>query len=345
MTTAMPTITDVYRARRRISPLIAPTPLRPAFTLARKLGQDVYLKFETMLPTRAFKLRGALNCLIANRERSQVDGVITASTGNHGRAVAYAARHFQLPATVCLSELVPTNKRAALEALGATLDVGGKSQDEAMARCLDRARSDDLLYVSPFDDPLIIAGQGTIAVEILETLPDVVTLVVPLSGGGLVAGIAMVAKAMNPGVRIVAVSSERGPAMLASLLAGKPVEVPEEPSIADSLGGGIGLDNRWTLELIRRYVDEVRTVSDEQCAAAIRYGFETEGLVLEGAAAAGIATLLDAEQPALEGPVVAFVTGDNVDVQTFLSITAGDWRPTPRPSAVRSYPKRTVLHD
>ncbi|MGE0719370.1 MAG: pyridoxal-phosphate dependent enzyme [Alphaproteobacteria bacterium] len=317
------TLDDVTAARGRLAGIAVRTPLKPVAALARHLGGPVHLKIETMQPTGAFKVRGAANHLLQLDAEARRRGVVTVSTGNHGRAVAYVARGLGIRCVVCLSALVPADKVAAIAALGAEMDVGGADQDAAMARAETRAAAEGLVMVSPFDDPAIIAGQGTIAPEILEDVPDTGTIVVPLSGGGLVAGIAVAAKAMRPGIRIVAVGSERSPAMLRSLEAGRPIIVPEHPSLADSLGGGIGLANRWSFPLVRDLVDDIRLVGEDAIADAMRFAFRECRLVLEGAAAAPIAALLAAAPGEFPMPVVAVATGDNVDPDLLLRVLTG----------------------
>ncbi len=298
------------------------------------------LKLEMLQPSGAFKLRGAANAVLARMEEGPCEGFVTASTGNHGRALAYAARAVGKRAVVCLSDLVPQNKCDTLERIGAELDIGGASQDVATVRAMERAQDEGLFYVSPYDDSYVIAGQGTAALEIMLERPDVETIVVPLSGGGLAAGTALAAKTIKPSISIIAVSSDRGPAMLASLMAGEPVEIEEEPSLADSLGGGIGLNNRWSFDLVRQYVDEVRIFSDEEIAEAMRYLYESEKLMAEGGAAIGICAFqaADAEMP--DGPVVMLLTGNAVDPAQFRAIIAGEWEPTARPASRATFPRR-----
>ena len=311
---------DVEAASSRIAGMAVRTPVRRSSALGERLGGAVFLKLETMQPTGAFKVRGAANRLLALTQSERARGVITVSTGNHGRAVAYVARELDLRCVVCLSELVPHNKIKGIEALAAEVEVTGASQDAAFTHARARAAAEGLVLVDPFDDPLVIAGQGTIALEVLSDVPDAGTILMPLSGGGLAAGIATAIKALRAGVQVVAVASDRCPAMLRSLQAGRPVEVTEHSSLADSLGGGIGLDNRFTFAMVGELVDEIQLVSDAEIAAALRFAFCEERLVLEGAAAAPIAALLRAEPGDFPTPIVAVVTGDNVDPQALLQI-------------------------
>ncbi|AOI90818.1 hydroxyectoine utilization dehydratase EutB [Burkholderia pseudomultivorans] len=306
-------LSDVYRARRRLAGHAVATPLVASATLSARIGAPVYLKLETLQPTGSFKLRGATNAL-AELAAQRVTRVVTASTGNHGRAVAHAARALGIEAAVCMSSLVPANKVDAVAALGARVVIAGNSQDAAQLAARRMVRDEGYAYVPPFDDPRIIAGQATIALEILEALPDAGTLVVPLSGGGLFSGVAYAAKAIRPAVATIGVSMARGAAMHASLEAGHPVEVDEQPTLADSLGGGIGLDNRYTFEMTRALADDVVLLDEAAIARGIAHAYRDERLVVEGAGAVGLAALLDQRIARRDGPVVVVVSGANIDM-------------------------------
>ncbi|MGQ7932898.1 hydroxyectoine utilization dehydratase EutB [Paraburkholderia sp. D1E] len=309
-------LADVYRARRRIAGRVCHTPLIESQSLSEKAGTAVFLKLETVQPTGSFKLRGATNALARLAEQG-CRKVVTASTGNHGRAVAHAARALGIDATVCMSALVPANKVQAVRALGAQARIVGKSQDEAEHEALRLVREEGFAYVPPFDDLHVIAGQATIGLEIVEALPDVANIVVPLSGGGLFAGIAIAAKSANRAIGLIGVTMARGAAMHASLAAGQPVLVEEVETLADSLGGGIGLENRYTYALTRDLIDDTVLLSEASIARGIAHAYRHERLVVEGAAAVGIAALLDGVLPAeriKRGPLVLVVTGANIDM-------------------------------
>lgn len=313
-----PSAVDVYRARARLGGRVARTPLLPSARLARQCGaEQVLLKLETAQPSGAFKLRGATNALLTLDAAVRARGVVTASTGNHGRAVAWAARAEGVPCTVCLSRLVPENKAAAVRELGAEVVRIGDDQDAAVAEALRLAAQDGLGYIPPFDHPEVIAGQGTLGLELLEDAPELDTLLIPLSGGGLLAGVALAAKAVNPALRIIGISPERGAAMIASLRAGHPVEIAEEPTLADSLGGGIGLNNRYTFAITQRLIDDVVQVSEEEIAEAMRGLYRHERLVTEGAAAVGAALLARGGVPGGGRRVATVITGNNVDMDQF----------------------------
>jgi threonine dehydratase len=283
----------------------------------------VLLKLETLQPTGAFKIRGAANAIAALAPAQRNLGVICCSTGNHGRAVAFAAKHFGIPATVCLSELVPANKVAAIEDLKARVVRKGASQDEAQHHAERIAAEEGLIEIPPFDHEAVVAGQGTIALEILEQRPDIATIIVPLSGGGLIGGIALAAKAINPRIKIIGVSMDRGAAMHESLKAGRPVEVAEVPSLADSLGGGIGLDNRVTFELCRSFLDDSLLLEETEIYRGMQALFLADRIVVEGGGAVGAAALL-AGKIRGPGPMAVIISGQNVDMRQFLRVAGGE---------------------
>lgn len=313
----------VQAARAAIAGVAVKTPLIASRCLEGAARQPVFLKLETLQPIGAFKLRGAANALSLLGVDERARGVVCCSTGNHGRAVAFAARRLGVRATVCLSHLVPEIKICAIEALGGTVRRVGRSQDEAQVEADRMVREEGLTDIPPFDHPHVIAGQGTIALEILEDRPDIETILVPLSGGGLIGGIALAAKALKPSIRIIGISMARGAAMQASLKAGRPVEVEELPTLADSLGGGIGLENRWTFDLCRSLVDEVVLLEEAEIYRGMRTLLLEERLVAEGAAAVGHAALL-AGKVKLDGPAAIIISGQNAPMEQVLAIGRGE---------------------
>jgi threonine dehydratase len=319
---SLPTLADVYRARAAIGPWVRRTPLVRSDALSRRLGRSVHLKLETLQETGSFKLRGAANRLLALSAAERALGVVAVSTGNHARAVAHAAKALGVPAMLFMSTLVPENKVAAVRALGAEVRIAGDSQDAAEAEAKALAAKAGRQLVPPFDDPWVIAGQGTIGLELLKDLPALDTVLVPLSGGGLIGGIALALKRADPSIRVIGVSMERGAAMHASLRAGRPVEVVEEESLADSLGGGIGLDNRHTFALVRDLVDEVVLVSEDEIAVAIAHCYWLEQQVVEGSGAVGVAALLAGKAPRLGERIALVLSGRNVDMPRFTEIVS-----------------------
>ena len=314
---------DILEARRAIASLVLRTPLIRADVLSDQLGSEVLLKLETLQPIGAFKIRGAANALLKLSAEQRRRGVICASTGNHGRAVAWVARSLGIPATICLSVLVPEERAKAIETLGATVRRAGSNQDEAMEDVARAVTKEGMTEVSPFDDPQVIAGQGTIGLELLEERPDLDAILVPLSGGGLAGGIALAAKTLKPGIRVIGVSMDRGAAMHESIAAQRPITVEEVPSLADSLGGGIGLANRWTFDLCRRLLDETVLVTETEIYRGIRHLLLEERQVAEGGAAVGTAALL-ARKITPSGPTALIISGRNIGREALACIAAGE---------------------
>jgi threonine dehydratase len=321
---------DLYAARQRIAGIVRRTPLVPAEALSPLAGTAVHYKLETLQATGAFKTRGAANKILSLPEEVRARGVTTVSTGNHGRAVAYVARAAGCRAVVCLSELVPENKKAAIRAVGGEVKVHGRSQDEAAEIAFALERDEGMTLINPFDDPAIVAGQGTAGLEIVEDLPRVDTVLVPVSGGGLIGGVAMAIKAANPWARVIGVSMDRGAAMYESQKAGKPILVEEVESLADSLGGGIFLDNKWTFRLVRGLVDDLILVTEEEIARAMAFLLDREHFVVEGGGAVGVAAILAGKVKNLGENCAVLLSGTNVDSKRLRRIAAeqADWLDT-----------------
>lgn len=319
---------DVDAARRRIAGIAVRTPLVPSLPLSERLGVEVYLKLEVVQPTAAFKLRGAASKVMSLSDDERARGVVTASTGNHGRCVAYVARRLGIRAIVCVSSGVPAGKLQALEDVGAVVEIVGDSQNDALERALAIATGEGVTFIHPFDDPDVIAGQATASAEIAEDLPEVKTVLAPLSGGGLLAGVAAGLAQYAPAAEAVGVSMTRVPLMKMSLDAGHPVDAAEEETLADSLRGGIGLDNRYTFPMVRDLVRRVVLVDEEAIWSGMRFLFEKHRLISEGAAAVGVAALLEGLVDPLAGPVVAIVTGANAEPDHIAQLIAGAPPPT-----------------
>ena len=314
-----PTLADIYAAARVIRGVADATPLVPSPYMTRQSGAEFLLKLENMQPIGAFKLRGAYNAVAGVQDAR---GVTCCSTGNHGRGVAFAARERGMRAVICMSELVPQAKVDGIKALGAEVAIKGRSQDDALAESHRLVAEEGLVEISPFDDPLVIAGQGTIGLEILQSRPDVTTLLVPLSGGGLAAGVARAAKSINPGIRVVGITMNRGAAMYESIKAGHPVEVPEVASLADSLGGGIGMENKLSFPMCRDLLDEIVLVTEDEIYRAMQVLYYEDRIVAEGACVVGLAAVLNGKIT-LDGPTATIITGRNLDMPTFTRIVTG----------------------
>ena len=317
------TLDDVRAARDRIAGRIEATPLAVSPSLSERCGASVHLKLEHRQTTGSFKLRGASNAVALLGDDEKRRGVVAASTGNHGRALAHAAKLEGIRATVCMSRLVPENKVAEIRRLGADVRIVGDSQDDAQVEVDRLVAGEGMTMVPPFDHAAVIAGQGTLGLEIVEALPDIDTVLVPLSGGGLAAGVATAVKGVRPAARVIGVSMARGAAMKAALDAGRPVPVREEPSLADSLGGGIGLDNRFTFAMCRDLLDGVILLSEDEIAAGIVHAYENEREIVEGAGAVGIAALLSGKARP-QGPTVLVLSGRNIDMGLHRRIVCGE---------------------
>ncbi|TDO10576.1 MULTISPECIES: hydroxyectoine utilization dehydratase EutB [Halomonas] len=310
----------IYQARRRIAGKVVRTPLVCSAALSARFDADIRLKVETCQPTGAFKLRGATNMLAAlidqRGRKALAAGVVTASTGNHGRAVAHAAARLDVPAVICVSRLVPANKVAAIEALGAEVRRVGASQDEAFTEVERLVNQHGMTLIPPFDEPWIVAGQGTIGLELMEDCPDLDQVIIGLSGGGLLGGIGAATKAIRPSCRITGVSLSRGAAMWESLKAGHPVTVEEVESLADSLGGGIGRNNRCTFSLVRKVMDDHFQVSERAIAAAMVDILAEEKRLVEGAAAVGLAAIEEHGLDVRGQRVALILSGNAVSLST-----------------------------
>jgi threonine dehydratase len=311
------TLADIRSAEDRIAGHVLRTPM-----MADPILRGCLLKQEYRQTTGAFKLRGATNAVLSLAPHQLACGVVTASTGNHGRALAHAARAAGARAVVCLSHLVPANKVQAVRDLGAEVRIIGQSQDEAMVEVARAVAEEGLTEVPPFDHPAVVAGQGTLGLEILADCPAPDAVLIPLSGGGLAAGVCVAIRALSPSSRLIGVSMERGAAMAASLAAGRPVEVPELPTLADSLGGGIGLGNHVTFAMCRAFLDDVVLVSEDEIIRALRHIHHATGDAVEGAAAVGVAALLAGRMPCGDA-TVCILSGANIAPETFAKVMKG----------------------
>ncbi|MER8911187.1 hydroxyectoine utilization dehydratase EutB [Mesorhizobium sp. M0854] len=323
MTTSRISLSEIHAARERIAGKVERTPTVPSRSLSQHLDAPVYLKLEHRQTTGAFKLRGASNAIASLTAEEKARGVVAASTGNHGRALAYAAQSQGIHATICMSRLVPQNKLDEIRRLGAEIRIVGNSQDDAQREVERLVAEEGLIMLPPFDHPAIVAGQGTLGLEIIEQVPDAALVLVPLSGGGLAAGVAAAVKGVSPATKVMGVSMARGAAMKASLDAGHPVLVEELPTLADSLGGGIGLDNRLTFSMCRDLLDDVILLSEDEIAAGIRHAYEQEREIVEGAGAVGIAAVLAGKIRA-SGPTVLVLSGRNIDMTLHRKIICGE---------------------
>ena len=303
------------------------TPLLPADALAEQLGVPVYVKPESLQRVGAFKLRGAFT-LVRQLAAAGARGVITYSSGNHGQAVAYAARRFGVRAVIVMPETVTAAKRVGVERLGGEVVLAGRTSQDRYARALEVARREGLAMVPPFDHPAIIAGQGTAGLELVEDCPDVATVVVPVGGGGLAAGVATAVRALRPEAAIVTVEPEGAPTYERARAAGQPVTLEKTGSVADGLLPlRIG---ELTFAHLQRHAARAELVSDAAIVRAVRYALDRLKLVVEPSGAATLAWLLERAPGAVAGPVVAILSGGNIEwegLRTLLGGAGGADRP------------------
>ncbi len=313
---------DVSAARQAIARIAVETPVLAAPELDERTSAHVWLKLENLQVTGSFKVRGAANKMLALSKAETERGVVACSSGNHGRAVAYVADLLDIPATVCVPEWVDPTKLQAIRRHRAETILYGETYDEAEEKSYEVQSERGLVYVHPFDDPHVIAGQGTIGLELLEQIPMLDTVVVPLSGGGLISGITLALKREEPTMRVVGVSAANARVMYESLEEGRPITFPEEETIANALSGGIGLDNRYSFELVRDLVDEYLLVSEEEIRDAMAFAANEYKVVVEGGGAVGIAALLSGEFSGTGENVAVVVSGGNVEAGVIAQLVA-----------------------
>ena len=308
-TTDAVTIEDVHAARERIASAARVTPMWPSVSLSDLAGVPVLLKCEQLQRGGSFKFRGASNML--GSLETPPRGVIAASAGNHAQGVALAAAERGIPATVVMPAGAPLAKQAATRGYEAEVVLVDGPLEDCIAHAKERAAERDLLFVPPFDNPAIVAGQATLGLEVIEQAPEATTIIVPAGGGGLLAGVGLAVKSVRPDIRIVGAQSQAMPGIVASLLAGAPRTVPFVQTLAD--GAAVAGPSALTLELIERYVDDVVAVHEEDIARTMVLLIERTKFVIEGAGALGIAALL-ARVVEADGPVVPVLSGGNVDI-------------------------------
>jgi len=283
---------DISAAAETIAPFIRRTPVLRTPDLEDPGGARIFLKMENLQVTGSFKVRGAAHRMMALTARERERGVVACSSGNHGKAVAHMAHSLGIPATLFVPQWVAPVKLAGMEDAGAQVVLAGSTYDEAEGRALDAAEKDGKVFVQPFDDPWVVAGQGTLGRELLEQVPELGTVLIPLSGGGLAGGVAFALKESHPHLRVVAVSASNARVMYESVRAGRPVTMQEEETLAEALSGGIGLTNRYTLPLIRELVDEHVLVTEEEIQRAMLFAAGSLNVLLEGGGAVALAAVL-----------------------------------------------------
>lgn len=307
-------LTAIQKAQERLRPHLSPSPVRKAESYSRKLEANVVFKLEQFQPTGAFKVRGALNAVLCLSSEARERGVITASAGNHGLGLAYAARAVGVSACVVLPESTPTIRIDTIRQLGSTVIVHGEDWNAANARALDMVERQGLTYVSPFDDPAIMAGQGTIALEVLEQVPEVDVIVCSVGGGGLISGIASAVKQRKPDVRVIGVETRGADCMAQSLQAGRIVELPQFSSIAQSLGTKRSTERQ--LSIVQEAVERVEVVSDEGALQDLLNILNYEKLLVEPAASCALTVLTHGCVPDIRGKtIVPIICGANITLE------------------------------
>jgi threonine dehydratase len=321
----MPLITlqNIQDARKAVAPFIKQTPLVQSQFLTAYCGCPLFLKLENLQITGSFKPRGVFNKLLHLKPEEKDRGITTASAGNHGQAVAFAAQKLNHNARVVVPRNTPKVKIEGIRKYGADLVLFGETYDEAERKAKELAHKEDCAYISPYNDEYIIAGHGTIGLEIIEALPSVEAVMVPLGGGGLISGISIAVKSIKPSVQVIGVQSKSSPVMYESLKAGEIVQLQRaaEKSVAEGLSGNVG---PLTFEIVQKYVDKVMLVEEETLRHAVFLLWNYDKQVVEGSGAAAVAPVIE-NKPLFKGKrVVSVVSGGNIDSDLFESILASE---------------------
>ncbi len=311
-------LTQVQLARQRIRDFICNTPCQYSADLSGMTGQQVYLKLDNLQRTGAFKERGALHKILLLTDDEKRRGIVAASAGNHAQAVAYHATERGIHAQIVMPLMTPLVKVSATQGFGADVILHGANYDEAYAEAVRRSAEQNMTFLHPFDDLAVIHGQGTIGLELLEQIPDMEAVVVPIGGGGLISGVAGALKESNPKIRVIGVQTERLPSMIEACKTGKPVTLPAEATIADGIA--VRRAGDLTLPFVQRYVDEMVTVDEEEIASAILVLLEREKTLAEGAGAVALAALLHKKTSLTTQRTAVLVCGGNIDVSLLARI-------------------------
>ena len=312
----MITLADVQSALERIRPSIYLSPCTLSATFSQLTGNSIYLKLDNLQRTGAFKERGALNKLLTMTAQEREQGVIAASAGNHAQGLAYHAGRRGIKAQICMPLTTPLIKVSATKSYGAEVILHGANYDDACEEAIRRGQQQHLTFIHPFDDDAVIAGQGTLGLEMLQQHPAIEAVVVPIGGGGLIGGIACAIKETNPKIQIIGVQTARLPSMKAAVAEGKPVTLPPAATVADGIAVRRAGDR--TLPLVQKYVDDIVTVDEEEIANAVLLLLEREKTMAEGAGAAAIAALINRKIHMAGRKIAVLVGGGNMDV-TLLS--------------------------
>lgn len=313
MANAMVTLDMIEEARKRLKGVAQETAIMQSTSLSQRCGCEVYLKMENFQRTGSFKLRGAYNKVASLSDEERALGIVASSAGNHAQGVALAAKEYGCKATICMPSNAPLSKVEATLSYGAEVVLSGDFYADAYNEACCLQKKEGYTFCHPFDDPVVIAGQGTIGLEILDEVPDADVIIVPVGGGGLIAGVAAAAKAVKPDIRIIGVQTANMPSMKESMEAGHLVTVPANKSLADGIA--VGTPGTLTFEMVQQYVDEVVTVTESEIAETILFLLERVKTAVEGAGACPVAAMINDKIDGLAGKkVVALVSGGNIDV-------------------------------
>lgn len=312
------TLKDVLEARERLGKIPHHTPLDCSRTFSEMTGGVIHMKLENLQKTGSFKLRGALNKIKALSQEESCLGVIAASAGNHAQGVAFGATAAGIPSVIVMPEGAPIAKVMATRSYGARVVLAGNNYDAAYQRALEIQSEERQTFIHAFDDPFVIAGQGTVALEVLDDLPDLGTMVVPMGGGGLAAGIAVALKERNPKIKVIGVQAEGAPALAKSFRSNCLIDTTQAVTMADGIA--VMKPGNLTFELIHRYVDDVVTVSEAEIARTILLLLERSKMIVEGAGAVSLAATLFEKFPISKKPLVSLISGGNIDVNAISRI-------------------------
>ena len=312
-------IEEIRNARRKLQGIIRQTPFVHSAALSQRTNMTVYLKAECLQRTGSFKLRGAYHKIASLGAREKKIGIVTSSAGNHAQGVGYAVSRFNIPCRIYVPQTVPRIKLDAIQQYPVEVVIKGRLFDEAHAAALADAEESGRVFIPAFDDPLIMAGHGTLGLEMLEAVPDLDAVMVPVGGGGLIAGVATAAKALNPAIRMISCQSVASCAMTRSLEENRPyLTFPSDETIAEGLEGGI---SEMTFKLGRRLIDCMVVVTENDIRSAIRFLYTHHGLVVEGSGAVGVAALLHDHWSDPDCKVGVVLTGGNIDERLLRQIT------------------------
>jgi threonine dehydratase len=309
----------VTEAMERIQPYVRQTILEPSTYYSQRTGADVYFKCENLQHTGSFKVRGALNKILSLSERELARGIVTASTGNHGSACAFAMQQVGASGIVFVPETVAETKLAAIRRQGAEIRTFGTDSIETEKHSRDFATAHGMTYVPPYNDPLIVAGQGTIGLELLQKLPDLDAVFISVGGGGLIGGIASYLKSVRPSIQVIGCSPENSEVMARSVKAGKLLDLPSLPTLSDGTAGGVEAGS-ITFPLCRKFVDQYISVTEGEIASSLREFMGAQHQLIEGSAAVSIAAFLKVADQLKESRIAIVLCGANISLETLKEI-------------------------